>query len=74
MKNYEKKVGFGDDDKHIFSRCGGLKIMAETYSVRVYCNQCETHQIVQLAKGHTKDEAEDKKCPNCGLAELELDY
>jgi len=49
--------------------------MADTYSVRVYCSQCETSQLIQVPKGHPKDEAEDMKCPNCGMRDnIDLDY
>ena len=49
--------------------------MADTYSVRVYCSQCETAQLLQVRKGRPKDEAEDMKCPNCGMTgDIELDY
>ena len=49
--------------------------MTDTYSVRVYCGQCETSQLMQVQKGHSKDEAEEMKCPNCGMrGEIDLDY
>ena len=49
--------------------------MVEEYSVRVYCNQCETSQIMHVRKGHPKEEAEDMKCPNCGITgEIQLNY
>jgi len=53
----------------------GGENMVDNYSVRVYCSQCETNQIMRVPKGKPKDVAEDMKCPNCGIAgEIELNY